>query len=548
LSGTNVFQAATSAGKLRGQFYTPPELVRLILERLQPGPEDLLLDPSCGDGEFLVGAVRHAARHFPPEQARRFSLRLAGLDSHPEAVHAARRRVAAALREELGLRAAEEDLCIRHHDALDAWERPELERVLPFEGRRVVIAGNPPYVEAKRLSAAAKAALRARLNGAASGPPDLYLYFLHCCLNWLRQGDTLGLVLPNKVLVNANARSVRERLLADGALRGVDFATRAGLFDGAGVYPVVLYAGGSGGSAAELARVERVDGALLRTPLPDLPQDAYRGTGGRVLFPSPAEAVLRDALLKLVRGAGPRLDDVLDIRWTVSFHRRGLRERFITRRRPDSPHARRVLGGGAFSGNGEVRRYELEWGGWWIDYDAERLRAEGNPLPPASLFEGPKIVICQNARSFRAAYDTEGHVLKDVFLAGLPRETDHPLGRHPRALVGLLCSRALHFFYAHVFFGSHVNGGYLHFLRSFLADVPVGEWTPETALRLDALVRRREVAQGTDATVLEEEIEALVGPSLGLVPSEQALVRAWADTDPNWRARSRVRRLRPGLV
>ena len=37
------------------------------------------------------------------------------------------------------------------------------------------------------------------------GAPDLYLYFVHVCLGWLRGGDTLAFVLPNKLLVNTNA-------------------------------------------------------------------------------------------------------------------------------------------------------------------------------------------------------------------------------------------------------------------------------------------------------------------------------------------------------
>src|SRR5207302_9692581 len=126
--------------------------------------------------------------------------------------------------------------------------------------------------------------------------------------------------------------------------------------------------------------------------------------------------------------------------------------------------------------------------GWWIRYDEAELKARKNSLPDVSLFEQPKVVICQNGRTLRAAFDNQGLVLKDTFLCGSIPELDHPLCRYPRALVGLLCSRAVHFFYSHVFYGGHVNGGYLHFLRSFLVDLPLGTWTDETAAAVATLV------------------------------------------------------------
>src|SRR5207248_3822464 len=112
------------------------------------------------------------------------------------------------------------------------------------DGDRVLVVGNPPYVEAKRLPRETSAVLKARYPDAVVGAPDLYLYFVHVCLGWLREGDTLAFVLPNKLLVNANARAMRERLLAGGRLRSLWFATQAGLFPGAAVYPIVLFSGG----------------------------------------------------------------------------------------------------------------------------------------------------------------------------------------------------------------------------------------------------------------------------------------------------------------
>jgi hypothetical protein len=155
------------------------------------------------------------------------------------------------------------------------------------------------------------------------------------------------------------------------------------------------------------------------------------------------------------------------------------------------------------------------------------------------------VAICQNGRTLRAAFVEEALVLKDTLLCGRPQERDHPLLTDPRALVGLLCSRAVHFFYSHVFHGGHVNGGYLHFLRSFLNDVPVGEWSEDAAVRLAALVKRREKLEpGPEALRLEAEIEALVESALGLSVPHSRELAAWAEADENWLGRDKTRRSR----
>jgi hypothetical protein len=571
-SGLNRYQSATSESKLRGQYYTPRSLVTLMVERLRLAEGDLVVDPSCGDGSFLCGVVEGLARRDPSaaaaDRAADWARQLVGFDINPVAVAEARENLRQCFRQFFGADLPLETFGVRRGDALAHPTLPSLLDAIqwraPTPPERLLVLGNPPYVEAKRLDREAKAALRERFPDAVSGAPDLYLYFLYACLNWLRPGDRLAFVLPNKLMVNANAQAVRERLLDRGQLRELWFATLTRLFEEAKVYPVVLFAGGP--EPAEAARVRHVHlarqgDALSVARAQSLPAHSYRLTESAAFFPLPADPELEallERMLEEVRVA--RLADVLDLKWSVSFHRAGLRERYVMADRPLSPHARRFLGGGAFAGNGEVRRYRLEWAGWWIDYNEVALRREGNGLPRPGLFEAPKVVICQNGRSLRAALDTQGFVLKDTFLCGRLRESSHPLVRRPRALVGLLCSRLTHFFYSHVFHGGHVNGGYLHFLRSFLVDVPLGRWTDELAADVEAAVLRREQAPDLDAEVaggaiagtieaveqvieeeIEEEIEERIAAAFHLTPGEQQALREWAAQDPNWPARERTR-------
>jgi hypothetical protein len=537
----NRYQQSTSADKLRGEYYTPAALVDLILAATELPEGAWVVDPSCGDGSFLRGAVAALRARYPgcrgTDLAREWGPRLIGFDANPEAVAAARSNVAAACRTHWGAEPAR--LSIARADPLAVPDFATLLRAagLPAgPGPRMVI-GNPPYVEAKRLAAPAKRDLAQRFPGVIRGAPDLYLYFLHVCLGWLRPGDSLALVLPNKLLVGANATGLRARLLDERLLRGLWTATRAEVFGGAQVYPLVLFAGGGGAGPIAAARVRREGAAFAAEPLPPVPAGAYDRTVARVLFPPPADPRLW-ALLDRLLGCPTRLSEALATRWTVSFHRAGLRERFVTRQ-PGGRAPRPFVGGGAFSGNAEVTRFSLRWDGWWVDYDEAALAAERNHVPPAALFAGPKIAIAQNARTLRAAYDAGGFILKDTFLAGIP-QPEHPLGRHPRALVGLLCSLPTHFFFSHVFHGGHVGGGYLHFLGGFLNEIRLGEWTDDSAAETADLVARRETAQPEQWDDLEAAIEERVAAALALTSGDRAALAEWGAADPNWQARGRV--------
>lgn len=57
----------TTAG-INGQFRTPRHIIRLMVEMLDPKPTDVIADPACGTGGFLVGAMEYLLRtHSSPE-------------------------------------------------------------------------------------------------------------------------------------------------------------------------------------------------------------------------------------------------------------------------------------------------------------------------------------------------------------------------------------------------------------------------------------------------------------------------------------------------
>ncbi len=51
----------------QGQFFTPRNVVKMMVDILDPNDEDLIIDPACGSGGFLVEALRHVWRKLDAE-------------------------------------------------------------------------------------------------------------------------------------------------------------------------------------------------------------------------------------------------------------------------------------------------------------------------------------------------------------------------------------------------------------------------------------------------------------------------------------------------
>lgn len=457
-SRDNAVGRRTSVPKLNGRVYTPDGLATDVVARLALRSGAVWLDPACGDGALLVALLRRAA------QEGVSGLTVVGWDLDADALEAARVRLSP-LADRAGAA-----LQLVHRDALDADD-------VAVDG----VLMNPPYLEAKRMSDAQKATLRARFPEVATGAFDLYATFLARATELLRGRGELAAIVPNRVLVTGSLAVLRTRLVVSGRVTVEDRAGRGDFGTSASVYPVVL--GWRGGDAPGLAGVG---------PEAPLDVDALGSLGVWPVVRSGPDG----ALLARVLSAGfPRLDAHVDVRWTVSFHRAGLREQYVSDT-PMSLFAARFLGGAAFAGNREVEAYRIAWGGSWIDHDEQRARADGNALPPRDLFCGEKVVITQNAARCRAALDREGFVLKDTFL--LARAWHDAARWHPW-LVMVLNSEVFHRLFVQVHAGTAKGGGFLSFLGANLGRMPLPP--PPDGVDVAALHDARVAGMVDDAAV-----------------------------------------------
>ena len=223
---------------MKGFVPTPPETVDAMVERLfqgrPPRPDDTVLDPGCGTGEFIDGVIRWCKR-------RGLALpRITGVESDPQHLPV--------------LRAKYERLPAVHIEHADF-----------LEDRRTTynfIVGNPPYVAITALSESEKARYRARY-ATAHGRFDLYLLFFEQALRSLAPDGRLVFITPEKYLYVETAAPLRA-LLARYDIEEICLV-REDTFGELVTYPTITVLRNS---PRGRTRVVRRDGTMLTVTLP----------------------------------------------------------------------------------------------------------------------------------------------------------------------------------------------------------------------------------------------------------------------------------------
>lgn len=477
-----------------GQVFTPAPIAQLaaeLLGQLQP----VVLDPACGAGSLLLAVAElwHRRGSSPAEVLASVE----GWDTDEVAAWACRAALVAWALDVQGPGDAVPGRLrvVAGVDTLAALE------ALPGRDYAGVIA-NPPFLEAKRMRDAAPG-LRDRLRRdfpGLTGAFDLYMAFLYRSLELVRHDGRVAIVLPNKVLQGRYAAGLRRQLLDPEhppALEAVADLSRVQPrpFPGTSVYPVVLSLR-SATCDAPIA-VRRFDrgpepGADAATWSRLMPADARSFGGEHPLF-VPFEETWPH-LKELLHH--PRLGSVARVVSTCSFHRRGLREQYVTPTRPDVDHAHPYLGGPSRARQTEVAPFRVRWAGWWIRYAARELKEEHrNGLPDLhGTFLRPKVVLCQHARRVQPYADLAGTwVTKDVYPVAWPTAP----GWSVELLCAVLASTVFTALYNTAYQGIVVGGETYHYLPAFLKCIPV----PPLPKRVDWAERAVRRLQGGAGSV-----------------------------------------------
>ena len=228
----------------RGQYFTPRGAIKLMVQMLDPKPNERVLDPACGTGGFLVATVAHILRGYKLEtpsegedtddllsagdRVRGFvEKKLFGADFDPFLVRATTMNL---------MMAAGSRGNIFHMDSLSfpaghLEGRDPAKKAIPL-GSIDVLMTNPPFGSdipitdpailreydlaarwEKQDGAFVKATPRSDRDPGYQTAVSPEILFVQRGIEWLRPGGRMGIVLPDGILGNPGDEYIRSWIL-----------------------------------------------------------------------------------------------------------------------------------------------------------------------------------------------------------------------------------------------------------------------------------------------------------------------------------------------
>ncbi|MEI6071289.1 MAG: Eco57I restriction-modification methylase domain-containing protein [Verrucomicrobiae bacterium] len=234
LDALSVFSDAPAED--RGAVHTRPEVAEFVLDAVgwtesEPLESFRLLEPSAGEGDFLVPAVERLISRIQPDDLRIGSC-IRAVEINLEALQICWERIEMLLLEHGWSTDAVQSL-------LDAWLLHDDFLSVPLESVFSHIVGNPPYIRLENLPKDLLKAYRARWR-ALFDRADLYVAFIEKSLELLRPDGRLGFICADRWMKNRYGGPLRDIVAQGFHLESyVDFTGCPAFFDEVDAYPAV---------------------------------------------------------------------------------------------------------------------------------------------------------------------------------------------------------------------------------------------------------------------------------------------------------------------
>jgi type I restriction enzyme M protein len=213
----------STAGQ-NGQFRTPKHIREMMVELVQPTPDDLICDPACGTAGFLVSAAEYVRNHYEdtmsPEQWEHYTTEMfTGYDI-----------------DRTMLRISAMNLMLHSISNPDIDYNDSVSKQNQIAGKYTVCLANPPFkgtVDAESINDNLKAVTNTKKTE---------LLFLALFLRLLKKGGRCACIVPDGVLFGSSKahKSIRQELIENHHLRAV-ISMPSGVFKPyAGVSTAVL--------------------------------------------------------------------------------------------------------------------------------------------------------------------------------------------------------------------------------------------------------------------------------------------------------------------
>jgi len=225
-----VFAESKLVGE-KGEFFTPRGVVKLALALADPKPEETICDPACGSGGFLIHAMKHVwegmerdprwrgARGLKEAKRTMAQRTIFGIDKESDLVRIAKAYMA--------ISGDGRSNVVFANSLLPPSELGDSAGPAFLEGddgalrQFDCILTNPPYgatVKVKRDVA------KHFVLGRSRGKPcerDPYVLFVERCLEMLKEGGTLAIVLPETAFHAPATKYIRDFVMSRGSVAAV---------------------------------------------------------------------------------------------------------------------------------------------------------------------------------------------------------------------------------------------------------------------------------------------------------------------------------------
>lgn len=196
--------------KLIGQIYTPDFIVSKILDDV--GYTNAininnrkLLDPACGDGQFLKEVVKRIIKYSPEDKLLNNLENIVGWDIDENAINLCIK----SLNEIIDSLNIKVNWNIKRINSLLKYEIDDLFNFSNEKEKFDYIIGNPPYIRIQHLDEFTRNFIQMNYKFCKNGSTDIYIAFFELCINLLSENGICGLITPNTFFYTETARPLR---------------------------------------------------------------------------------------------------------------------------------------------------------------------------------------------------------------------------------------------------------------------------------------------------------------------------------------------------
>lgn len=485
-----------SERKKQGSYYTPSHIIRYMIDisvkYLSQKDSGLsrhspkLIDPACGGASFLIEYLNNLLDSSVPLETAIDSIYGVDLDNGAvlTAIFALTLAVSSKSQDFGSLRQIKHmwqskikkgnALCKGIGDLSDGIDWVScFPDIFANEGKESgfdIVIGNPPYVSNKLISTPQKKYFRDNFQ-AASGQYDLSVLFLEQGINLLKDQGILTYITSNKFLAADYGLNLRRQLVNSCEICEIVDISTLKSFKNTAAYPVIIAAKKTSPGRQSVTRIYNISSweELAKVKPVEAGRELFTGNSGLIMTTRLDSSIL--PIIRKIEDAGQRIP-ANKIHCGIAnsgFGRWVKKKDQIPDGQENNYHP--------FIQAGHIKNYSIK------SDDFIDITCFNSPKWLSQ--KGPKLVIPGISKRLTAALDLEERLAGRVYFI-TQGDTDYDL----YYLTALFNSYLLNFYYGILYWSVHLEGGYLRFNSTYLANIPIAAatlLTPDKTLLINSL-------------------------------------------------------------